>query len=85
MSGWTTVTAQCKDESDAKELREEFESITERDRDAKQTKTEVRALDWGYGSSETISVLRENTDLWSDAIVMECNDTSGSGSGTYYT
>jgi hypothetical protein len=87
MSGWATVTAKANSPEEAEALREAFTEITERDNDARIAagdETEVRVLDWGYGSGASVSVLKDNAGLWSRAIVMECNDTSDSGSGTYY-
>lgn len=88
MSGWATVTARARSPEEADELRDAFTEITERDDDARIAngdEAQVRVLDWGYGSGESVRVLKENADLWLDAIVMECNDTSDSGSGVYYT
>lgn len=88
MSGWATVTAKANSPEEAEELREALAAICERDDDAwvaRGDETEVRALDWGYGSGESTSVLKRNAGLWSEAIVMEANDTSDSGSGAYYT
>jgi hypothetical protein len=88
MSGWATVTVKANSSEDAEELREAFSEITKKDRDARicdLEDAEVEVLDWGYGSSESVSVLKQNAGLWSEAIVMECNDTSDSGSGSYYT
>lgn len=87
MSGWATVTAKANSPEEAEALREAFTEITERDNDARIAagdETEVRVLDWGYGSGASTRVLKDNAGLWSRAIVMECNDTSDSGSGVYY-
>jgi len=87
MSGWATVTAKANSPEEAEALREAFTEITERDNDARIAagdETEVRVLDWGYGSGASTGVLKDNAGLWSRAIVMECNDTSDSGSGSYY-
>lgn len=87
MSGWATVTAKANSPEEAEELREALAGVCEREDDARIAagdETEVRALDWGYGSGESTRVLKRNAHLWSRAIVMECNDTSDSGSGSYY-
>jgi hypothetical protein len=87
MSGWATVTAKANSPEEAEELRDAFTEITERDDDARISNSdpeEVHILDWGYGSSESKRVLTENADLWLEAVVMECNDTTDSGSGRVY-
>jgi len=86
MSGWTTVTVDASSEQDAEELREAFNDAADDEYDGARdgSGTKVEALMWGYGSGATMRTLKENTDLWERAVVMECNDTSDSGSGTAY-
>jgi len=83
MSGWSTITVICHSEEDAEEMRDALAAVCERDDDARVYDERVEALDWGYGGTD-MSVLKNNADLWTDAIVMQCNDTSDSGSGSYY-
>jgi len=86
MSGWTTVTVETEHVQDAEKLREAFNSATEDEYDGARDDDgeRVEALIWGYGSATTMRVLTCNAHLWDTAIVMECNDTSDSGSGTVY-
>jgi hypothetical protein len=86
MSGWTTVTVDANSEQDAEELREAFNDAADDKYDGARdgTGTKVEALMWGYGSGATMRTLKDNADLWDTAVVMECNDTSDSGSGTAY-
>jgi|APHM01.1.fsa_nt_gi hypothetical protein len=86
MSGWTTVTVDARDETAAEQLREAFDTAASDEYDGSRGDegATVEALMWGYGSGTTMSVLKDNADLWDSAVVMNCNDTSDSGSGTAY-
>lgn len=86
MSGWTTFTVDAVDEQSADELRDAFEAGISAPSDATfgGDGASVRGLSWGYGDAQTMNVLKETTDLWERAVVMECNDTSDSGDGTAY-
>jgi hypothetical protein len=86
MSGWTTVTVDANSEKDAERLREAFNDAANDEYDGARdgSGTKVEALMWGYGSGVTKRVLKDHTHLWDTAVVMECNDTSDSGSGTAY-
>jgi len=87
MSGWTTITVDANSEEDAKELREAFNEAANNEYDGARDGDGacVEALMWGYGSGVTKRVLKNHTHLWDTAVVMECNDTTDSGSGTAYT
>lgn len=86
MSGWTTVTVDATSEQNAERLREAFEDAATDEYDGTKERDDetVHALMWGYGSGITTRVLKNNSHLWESAVVMECNDTSDSGSGTAY-
>jgi len=86
MSGWTTITVDANSEEDAEALREAFNEAANTDYDGAHygDGTRVEALMWGYGSGTTQRVLNERSHLWETAVVVECNDTSNSGSGTAY-
>jgi hypothetical protein len=86
MSGWTTVTVDANSEKDAERLREAFNNAANDEYDGARdgSGAKVEALMWGYGSGVTKRVLKDHTHLWDTAVVMECNDTSDSGSGTAY-
>jgi len=86
MSGWTTITVDANSEEDAEQLREAFNNAADDEYNGARDGTgeKVEALMWGYGSGATMQTLRDNADLWERAVVMNCNDTSDSGSGTAY-
>lgn len=88
MSGWSTTTVKANDEDSAEQLRDALEDAGDDNYDRADIRdgTRVEALVWGYGGNTiALGVLRDHPDLWDEAIVMSCNDTSDSGSGSYYT
>lgn len=86
MSGWSTITVEANSADEANEIADALDEEDDRDREAWTNEDEVRGLYWGYGTGPiALGVLKDHTDKWSDAIIMECNDTSDSGEGTYYT
>lgn len=83
MSGWTTITVEANSEQDAEELADHLRPICEFDDDVRISDTEIRGLSWGH-DTHAPTILKEYPTLWSEAVVMDCNDTSDSGSGMLY-
>lgn len=87
MSGWCTTTVDAVDEQAADQLREAFDKYQDSPGTGARDDSDdtVRALIWGYdGDHSARTVLRHNPDLWECAVVMRCNDTTDSGSGSAY-
>jgi len=80
MTGWTIATVEGVDSDshllDAAEAR--FDRVTEWD-------DQIEIMAWGYGQhTAVLSALESHSDEWTDAVLMDCNDTSDSGNGTAY-
>lgn len=89
MSGWQTFTVDAVDEESAEELASTFNVEYEgsMDGDARVSDEQVRGIEWGYhgGAMVMHDLLKRRTDLWQNAVLMDCNDTSDSGSGKAYS
>lgn len=87
MSGWATITVETDEEDSAEELAKALGDAQDghANRVDVRNGTRVEALVGGYdGNSIALGVLKDNAGLWDEAVVMSCNDTSDSGSGSVY-
>jgi len=80
MTGWTIATVEGVDaDSPLLDTAEaQFDRVTEWD-------DQIEIMTWGYGQhTAVLSALESHSDEWTDAVLMDCNDTSDSGEGTAY-
>jgi len=88
MTGWTTVTIETGSIENREQLAQRIENKYTNAHNTDGVRVSegftVKCVFFGYGDDTAMSILRENQHLWGTACVMNCNDTTDSGSGTVY-
>lgn len=88
MTGWTTVTIETGSIENRKQLAQRIENTYNENHNTDVVRVSegftVKCVFFGYDDDTSLQMLRENQHLWNTACVMNCNDTTDSGSGTVY-